>query len=150
MEYDYWERKHRLKPKLAVNHGSFEDSVLPVVAAGQAEFVKSDHCLFDDRKAGLRFVPAPGHTAGNMMIHLSGGQDRAVMSGDVIHHPIQCAAPWLANAADFDPAAALATRVALLQQLADTSIILLSGHFPSPTAGRVVSHSHAFRFRFDD
>jgi glyoxylase-like metal-dependent hydrolase (beta-lactamase superfamily II) len=72
------------------------------------------------------------------------------MSGDVIHHPIQCAAPWLANAADFDPAAALATRVALLQQLADTSIILLSGHFPSPTAGRVVSHSHAFRFRFDD
>jgi hypothetical protein len=40
--------------------------------------------------------------------------------------------------------------VSVLQQLADTSTILLSGHFPTPTAGRVVSHSHAFRFRFDD
>ena len=119
-EYDHWERQHKLKPELPVNHGSFEDSVLPVVAAGQAEFVKADHCLFDDREAGLRFVPAPGHTIGNMMIDLRGGHDHAVMSGDVIHHPIQCAAPWLANAADFDPAAALATRLGLLRQLADT------------------------------
>jgi glyoxylase-like metal-dependent hydrolase (beta-lactamase superfamily II) len=149
-EYEYWEQKHSLKPELPVNQGSFEDSVLPVVAAGQAEFVDTDHCLSDDRQATLRFVPAPGHTAGNMMVDLSGGEDRAVMSGDVIHHPIQCAAPWLANAADFDPAAALATRLALLRQLADTSTILLTGHFPAPTAGRVVSHSHAFRFKFED
>ena len=109
-EYEYWEQKHRLEPELPVNQGSFEDSVLPVMAAGQAEFVDTDHCLFDDRRATLRFVPAPGHTIGNMMVDLGGGEDRAVMSGAVIHHPIQCAAPWLANAADFDPAAALATR----------------------------------------
>ena len=149
-EYEYWEQKHRLKPELPVNQGSFEDSVLPVVAAGQAEFVDTDHCLFDDRRATMRFVPAPGHTIGNMMVDLRGGQDRAVMSGDVIHHPIQCAAPWLSNAADFDPAAALATRLALLRQLADTSTILLTGHFPAPTAGRVVSHSQSFRFKFED
>jgi glyoxylase-like metal-dependent hydrolase (beta-lactamase superfamily II) len=148
-EYEHWERKHQKKPDLPVNHGSFEDSVLPVVAAGQAEFVDTDHCLFDDRKAHLRFVAAPGHTIGNMMIDLRGGQDHAVMSGDVIHHPIQCAAPWLSNAADFDPAAALATRMALLRQLADTPSVLLTGHFPAPTAGRVVSHGDAFRFQFD-
>ena len=149
-EYDHWEQRHQRKPEHPVNHGSFEDSVLPIVAAGQAEFVQSDHCLFDDRQAGVRFVPAPGHTIGNMMIDLSGGQDHAVMSGDVIHHPIQCAAPWLANAADFDPAAAAATRLALLRQLADTPSILLTGHFPAPTAGRVVSHGGAFRFQFED
>ncbi len=150
IEYEHWERQHQLKPERPVNHGSFEDSVLPVVAAGQAEFVKSDHCLFDDPAAALRFVPAPGHTIGNMMIDLRGGGDHAVMSGDVIHHPIQCAAPWLANAADFDPAAALATRLGLLRQLADTPSFLLTGHFPAPTAGRVVSHGDAFRFRFED
>ena len=149
-EYDHWEQRHQRKPEHPVNHGSFEDSVLPIVAAGQAELVQSDHCLFDDRRAGVRFVPAPGHTIGNMMIDLSGGQDHAVMSGDVIHHPIQCAAPWLANAADFDPAAAAATRLALLRQLADTPSILLTGHFPAPTAGRVVSHGGAFRFQFED
>jgi glyoxylase-like metal-dependent hydrolase (beta-lactamase superfamily II) len=150
IEYEHWEQQHELKPERPVNHGSFEDSVLPVVAAGQAEFVKADHCLFDDPMAGLRFVPAPGHTIGNMMINLRGGQDHAVISGDVIHHPIQCAAPWLANAADFDPAAALATRLGLLRQLADTPSFLLTGHFPAPTAGRVVSHGDAFRFRFED
>jgi glyoxylase-like metal-dependent hydrolase (beta-lactamase superfamily II) len=149
-EYGYWEQKHKLNLELPVNHGSFEDSVLPVVASGQAEFVETDHCVFDDHDATVRFAPAPGHTIGNTMIHLDGGQDHAIMSGDVIHHPIQCAAPWLANAADFDPAAALATRVGLLRQIADTSTVLLTGHFPAPTAGRVVSHSHAFRFRFDD
>ena len=85
-----------------------------------------------------------------MMIDLRGGHDHAVMSGDVIHHPIQCAAPWLANAADFDPAAALATRLGLLRQLADTPSYLLTGHFPAPTAGRVVSHGDAFRFRFEE
>jgi glyoxylase-like metal-dependent hydrolase (beta-lactamase superfamily II) len=150
IEYEHWERQHQLQPERPVNHGSFEDSVLPVVAAGQAEFVKSDHCLFDDPAAALRFVPAPGHTIGNMMIDLRGDGDHAVMSGDVIHHPIQCAAPWLANAADFDPAAALATRLGLLRQLADTPSFLLTGHFPAPTAGRVVSHGDAFRFRFED
>jgi glyoxylase-like metal-dependent hydrolase (beta-lactamase superfamily II) len=70
------------------------------------------------------------------------------MSGDVIHHPIQCAAPWLSNAADFDPEVALATRVKLLERLADTPSFLLAAHFPAPTAGKVVSNGTAFRFDF--
>jgi glyoxylase-like metal-dependent hydrolase (beta-lactamase superfamily II) len=83
-----------------------------------------------------------------MMIDLRGDHDHAVMSGDVIHHPIQCAAPWLSNAADFDREAALATRVKLLEQLADTPSILLAAHFPAPPAGRAVSSGAAFRFDF--
>jgi glyoxylase-like metal-dependent hydrolase (beta-lactamase superfamily II) len=70
------------------------------------------------------------------------------MSGDIIHHPIQCAAPWLSNAADYDKAAAIATRLRLLEQLADTPSVLLTGHFPAPTAGRVFSKGSAFRFAF--
>lgn len=149
-EYAHWDGLHRAKPRQPVNHGSFEDSVLPVVAAGLADLVATDHVLFDDLGASLRFAPAPGHTVGNMQIHLRGDREHAVMSGDVVHHPIQCAAPWLSNAADFDPAQALATRLDLLRALADTPTYLLTGHFPAPTAGRVVSHRDAFRFRFED
>ena len=148
-EFSHWEQMHRAAPGQPVNHGSFEDSVLPVVAAGLADFVETDHCMFDDARASLRFVPAPGHTIGNMQIDLCGGSDHAVMSGDVIHHPIQCAAPWLSNAADFDPAAAIATRLNLLRALADTPSYLLTGHFPAPTAGRVISRGDAFRFQFE-
>jgi glyoxylase-like metal-dependent hydrolase (beta-lactamase superfamily II) len=83
-----------------------------------------------------------------MQIHLRGGHDHAVLSGDIIHHPIQCAAPWLSNAADVDRDAARATRVKLLEELADTPSILLAAHFPAPTAGRVVSKGAAFRFVF--
>ena len=148
-EYDFWKQKHDENPEQSVNHGSFEDSVLPVVACGQADFVETDHCLFDDHKATVRFSAAPGHSIGNMMIHLSDGSDQAIMSGDVIHHPIQCAAPGFANAADYDPIAALKTRIGLLERVADTSTLLLPGHFPGPTAGRVVSHADAFRFEFE-
>ncbi|MEO8317017.1 MAG: MBL fold metallo-hydrolase [Bradyrhizobium sp.] len=147
-EYDHWDQQHRQNPGRLVNRGSFVDSVLPVVATGQAEFVDSDHCVFDDRAATFRFVPAPGHTIGNMMIDLRGGHDHAVVSGDVIHHPIQCAAPWLSNAADFDLEVARSTRVKLLEQLANTPSILLPAHFPGPTAGRVISNGEAFRFAF--
>ena len=147
-EYRHWEQVHNASPKHPVNHGSFVDSVLPVVAAGQADFVETDHLLFDDRDATVRFASAPGHTAGNMQIHLHGGHDHAVLSGDIIHHPIQCAAPWLSNAADVDRDAARATRVKLLEELADTPSILLAAHFPAPTAGRVISKGAAFRFVF--
>jgi glyoxylase-like metal-dependent hydrolase (beta-lactamase superfamily II) len=147
-EFEHWRQAHEAGPKMPVNHGSFEDSVLPVVTAGQAEFVETNHLLFDERDAMVRFAPAPGHTSGNMQIHLNGGNDHAVMSGDIIHHPIQCAAPWLSNAADFDKAAALVTRLKLLEQLADTPSILLTGHFPAPTAGRVISKGSAFSFAF--
>jgi glyoxylase-like metal-dependent hydrolase (beta-lactamase superfamily II) len=147
-EYRYWEQMHKAGPKHPVNHGSFVDSVLPVVAAGQADFVETDHVLFDDRDVTVRFAPAPGHTTGNMQIHLRGGHDHAVMSGDIIHHPIQCAAPWLSNAADFDSDTARNTRVKLLEELADTPSILLAAHFPAPTAGRVISRGSAFRFVF--
>jgi hypothetical protein len=102
----------------------------------------------------LRTMPSspPRPSVASSIIRLTSSSramlDHAVMSGDVIHHPIQCAAPWLSNAADFDCETALATRVKLLEQLADTPSILLAAHFPAPTAGRVISSGAAFRFDF--
>jgi hypothetical protein len=34
----------------------------------------------------------------------------------------------------------------LVHQVADTSTLLMAAHFPNPVAGRVVSHSHGFRW----
>ena len=92
----------------------------------------------------------PGHSPGHMAVRITSGGHEGVVTGDLIHHPIQCAAPWLSNAADVDPAAAVATRMALLEELADTPSYLLTGHFPAPTAGRVIRHGDAYRFRFED
>jgi integrase len=46
--------------------------------------------------------PAPGHTPGHVTIHVKGGGQEAIMSGDIIHHPILLAEPGLQMYADFD------------------------------------------------
>jgi glyoxylase-like metal-dependent hydrolase (beta-lactamase superfamily II) len=78
-----------------------------------------------------------------------GGGRHACLCGDVLHHAIQCADPTLGNPADYDPAQAYRTRLALLEAHADTDTVMLTGHFPGPTAGRIVRHGQAFRFRFE-
>lgn len=53
---------------------------------------------------------------------------------------------WLVPAA-IDPAMAAATRRRILDQLADTGILVLTQHFPSPSAGHVHSAGTGFGFR---
>ena len=61
----------------------YEDSVLPIVEAGQAIIVEDTHQIDD----GMWLEPAPGHTPGHVMLNLKSGEETALMSGDVIHHP---------------------------------------------------------------
>jgi glyoxylase-like metal-dependent hydrolase (beta-lactamase superfamily II) len=147
-EFEHYHRLHGENPAAPINRGSFADSVLPVVEAGRAVFVDVGEQVVTELGTDVRLESAPGHTPGNLLIHVCNGHDHAIMSGDVIHHPIQCARPHLSNAADFNGEAALQTRLNLLESCADSAKVLLTGHFAGPTAGHVVSHGSAFRFRF--
>ena len=140
-EYDYWceQSKSVSEP---VNHGAFEDSVLPIIESGQAVLVESDYCLDDH----VWIQPAPGHTPGNVIINAGSSNQRAVLCGDTIHHPIQLTYPEWSSRFCEDPIQSYATRKHLLETLADTSDFLLAAHFPNPTAGRIVSQDHGFRF----
>jgi len=142
-EYEYWERLHHSKPAEPVNHGSFADSVLPVVEAGRAVLVEMDHEI-DPR---LRLAPAPGHTPGNVMINLVSNGTRAVLCGDTIHHAIQMAHPEWSSRFCEDATLSRQTRTRLIEGLADTDTLLLPAHFPNPCAGRVVRHQNSFRFK---
>jgi len=90
--YEHWEKQYRLNTRRAINRVHFTDSVLPVVADRTGRVFAMNHCVFDDRalEATLRFVPAPGHTIGNMLIEPpDGSQDTLSCPRDVIHHPSQ-------------------------------------------------------------
>lgn len=144
-EYAYWEEEHRRARAEGgdpVNHGSFEDSVLPIVAANRAVMVDSDH----EVDTGLWLEPAPGHTPGNVILNVARGGQRGVIVGDTIHTPVQLCKPSLSSRFCSDPAMSSKSRTALVEKVADTDTLFLTGHFPSPTAGRVVSHRNAFRF----
>ena len=149
-EYEFWEAEaRRAKAEGAdepPNHGSFDDSVLPVMEAGRAVLVETDHEL--DR--GIWLEPAFGHTPGNVNVNVRNGDRHALLCGDTMHTPLQLCDPGLSSAFCEDPAMSARSRTAMVERLADTDSILLAGHFPTPVAGRVVQHREAFRLDTGD
>jgi len=122
------------------------DSVLPVVAAGQAQLVGNDYSLDDE----IWVEPTPGHTPDHLAIRLSSHGQNAVMTGDMMHTPVQCLHPEWAAWPDWDAKLASETRVKFMQAHADTDMLVCTAHFPLPSAGRIVSSADGFRFVNED
>ena len=74
------------------------DSVLPVWEAGLVDLVDSDHRITDE----VRLEPTPGHTPGHHSVVVESKGERAVITGDMTHSPIQFAIPDMASHADTD------------------------------------------------
>jgi glyoxylase-like metal-dependent hydrolase (beta-lactamase superfamily II) len=123
----------------------YEDSILPVIESGQAEFVAMDHVIDEQ----VRLEPSPGHTPGHVCVRIRSGAAEAVMSGDIMHTALQCAEPDLNSCFCVDPEHARRTRRAFLERHADTSVLVLPAHFPTPMAGWIRSDADSFRFKFD-
>lgn len=149
-DFEVFDAMHRANPATPVNRGSFVDSVLPVVEQGLAVMVDPDDVVDAQLVGKVWLEGAPGHSPGNLNLWVRDGGGAACLCGDVIHHAIQCAVPELNSPADYNREQGIASRRALLEACADRDTLVLTGHFPDPTAGRVVSHGESFRFRFDD
>ena len=118
------------------------DSVQPVVDAGLVDGVASDHAVTDE----VRLEPTPGHTPGHVSVRIRSAGAEAVITGDLMHHPIQCCDPAIASRFDADPGQALATRLRFLREQADRDVLVLGTHFAPPTSGRIVSDGPGWRF----
>ncbi|WP_079406815.1 MBL fold metallo-hydrolase [Streptomyces sp. 3211] len=124
--------------------GMFRDSVVPVEEAGLLDLVDVPADGVDVAD-GLRLLPAPGHTPGQIAVRVGGAGAAALITGDAVHHPVQLAHPEIGSCVDIDPVRAEATRRALLAGLADTGALVLGTHFPAPTAGRVIVEGDGYR-----
>lgn len=142
-EYDYWqEANKRHSSDAPVNHGSFNDSVLPVAEAGLSVLVENDHQL----ESGIWLEPAPGHTPGNVIVHVKAGEQHAILTGDVMHTAVQLANPELSSRFCLDPEISRKSRKNLIDAYADSAVLMLPAHFPTPTAGRIVRNGSTFAF----
>lgn len=121
---------------------AFADSVLPVMAAGQAVLVDNDHEI----DHGVWLEPAPGHTPGNVVVNLQSGEDHAVLSGDVIHHPIQLVRPEWSSRACEDRPQSRQTRRTFIERHADTKTLIAPAHFASPSLGYIISRNDHFGY----
>lgn len=120
----------------------YADSVLPVIEAGQVDFVDGETALGDK----LVISPAPGHTPGHVVLRLEDGGQEALFTGDIMHHPIQVFEPDWNSAFCIDPAAARATRRRVLERCVSHGGLLCPAHFGAPHAGHVTAKGGAFKF----
>ena len=120
----------------------FGESIRPVVDAGQADMVQSDHRVAD----GVWFEATPGHTPGHVSVHVGSQGEEAIISGDMMHHPCQIARPDWVTPFDADSPAACATRKQFLERYADKPVLVLGTHFANPVGGHIVRDGDTYRF----
>jgi glyoxylase-like metal-dependent hydrolase (beta-lactamase superfamily II) len=101
--------------------------------------------LFARREWEHWLEPTPGHTPGHVSVRLRGGDAEAVITGDLMHHPIQMAEPDWCSHFDVDPDQARKTRRGFCERYADRPVMVLGTHFHHPTAGRIVRHGETWR-----
>jgi glyoxylase-like metal-dependent hydrolase (beta-lactamase superfamily II) len=137
VEYEFW----HANPDTERFGDTMGDSVEPIVDAGLADLVASDHRITDE----VWLEPTPGHTPGHHSVHISSGGQEAVITGDMTHSPIQFAHD-IHCSADTDPAQADATRRAFVARYGDSPTLVIGTHFATPTAGRIRSDGETWRF----
>jgi glyoxylase-like metal-dependent hydrolase (beta-lactamase superfamily II) len=136
-EWDHWSKFEEADFRDPV-----EDSVRPVLDAGLVDFVEPTHRVSEE----VWLEPTPGHTPGHASVRISSRGEDAVITGDLMHHPIQCSNPNWASAFDSDPDLARKTRREFLERYGDRPVLVFGTHFATPTAGHIVRDGDSWRF----
>jgi glyoxylase-like metal-dependent hydrolase (beta-lactamase superfamily II) len=113
------------------NRACFADSVKPILDAGLQVLVETDAVI----APGISLTPTPGHTPGHVSVVIESQGERAVITGDLMHHPCQIAHPEWSSAADTDPQQSRSSRLKFFAQFADQPTLIIGTHFGGPTAG---------------
>jgi glyoxylase-like metal-dependent hydrolase (beta-lactamase superfamily II) len=137
-EYEYAKRSTHSETEA---EAVYLDSIKPVVDAGLVELVELNHCISPE----VWLDPTPGHTPGHCSIRISSKGQEAVITGDMIHHPIQACEPDVCSVFCEDEALARSTRKTFLRKVSDTSALVLGTHFAGPTGVHVKSDGEVWR-----
>jgi glyoxylase-like metal-dependent hydrolase (beta-lactamase superfamily II) len=136
-EYEHWRDNTAREDMRHI----LADSVTPILDAGLAELVETDHRLCDE----IGLVPTVGHTPGHVSVRIASRGEEALITGDFMHHPCQIAHPEWSTTADSDPDQGIRTRWRMFEQLAGRPVLVIGTHFAGATAGRLVRDGAAFR-----
>lgn len=139
-EYEFW--KEQFETGAFTGDPYYLDCIEPIIRADQADLVEMDVEL----DHGVRVIPAPGHTPGHVCVLIESGGQSALMTGDLMHHPVQCAEPHWNSCFCVDAALARSTRLAFLSRYADTETLIMPAHFPTPAVGRIIPWNTGFHF----
>ena len=137
-EWDFWMQPQFLE---SGEHPHLRECVKPIenrVRLHEGEESLDEH---------LVFVATPGHTPGHVSIGIASGGERAVIIGDVSHHPVQLDHPDWSPVFDVDPEQASRTRARMFDWAAEEQRIWLAGHWPDSGVGRILRVNGKRTFR---
>ncbi len=141
-EYAHWEAMAKQGANPPGNVWTY--NCRPIVEAGQALLVDDTYQLDDT----FSLTPTPGHSPHHCCVDIRSKGQHAVVTGDMMHHALQCREPSWSTIFDTDKEMAAQSRRRFLGQVADTSTLVLPIHFPNPTVGRVAGDGDRFRYNF--
>jgi glyoxylase-like metal-dependent hydrolase (beta-lactamase superfamily II) len=119
------------------------DSIDPILAAGLEEYIDADFRLTDE----ISLISTPGHTPGHVSVLIESRGARAVITGDLMHSPIQIAIPATEARFDMDKPQAARTRCDFVRRFSNSDTLVIGSHFPEPTAGHIVSDGTAWKLK---
>lgn len=100
-----------------------------------------------DLGAGITLLPAPGHTPGHQIVHLSDGPHEALLLADaVVSGAVQFQCPEIEYALDIDPKQAAATRRDLFDRIAADGIPFAATHLDTQAFGTLDRQPQGYRF----
>lgn len=109
-------------------------SVLPLKDLDVLELFSGEKSITDE----ITTLPTPGHTPGHVSLVVSSAGEKALITGDLAHHPAQVHRTEWCSAFDGDPDAAIASRKKVFDQLESEDTLAAICHFPDPGFGKLV------------
>lgn len=128
-EWDFW-----TDDEVAVEEGGhLKSDVLPLKDSPRLRLVEGEAAITPE----LSMLPSPGHTPGHCSVAVASAGERAVILGDVAHHPLHLIRIWVA-AIDELPRLSRRTKRAIAQRLIEQQALVVGGHFTPDSFGRLV------------
>jgi glyoxylase-like metal-dependent hydrolase (beta-lactamase superfamily II) len=120
-----------------------KDAIDPVMEAGLVEFIEPDFRLTDE----VALISTPGHTPGHVSVLIESRGQSAVITGDMMHNPIQIAVPGTEARFDMDKTQAAQTRCGFIERFNNTPTLVIGSHFSDPSAGHIVPDGKAWKLK---
>jgi len=131
-EFDHWVHLRNTGGYHDFEH--LHDSIDPVIEAGLVDFIGPDFRITDE----VSLFPTPGHTPGHMSVLIESAGKQAVITGDMMHHPIQLIDPGRHANFDMDKETGARTRLDFVQRFGGKDVLIIGSHFNEPTSGWIV------------
>jgi len=119
-DWDYFGKMLETNPQMR--------QVTPLAEKGVMDIISGEQTLTSE----VTTYPTPGHTPGHTSLLISSSSERAIITGDLAHHPAQIDHVEWCSSFDADAATTTETRRRVLDQVEADGLTAAFCHFPHP------------------